>query len=80
MAVVEKVKYMADKCKKRPIVIKDQPLEWGFVVNRINARVREEARKIVDEGVANEEEVDMLLKDCFRWPVGVFEMFKQLKF
>jgi len=79
-ATIDRVKKLAEQCRKRPIVIKDQPLCWGFVTNRINLKVREEANKIVDEGVATKEQVDMLMKDCFRWPMGIFEMYEELKF
>jgi 3-hydroxyacyl-CoA dehydrogenase len=77
-AAVEQVVQLARRCGKNPHVIKDQPLEWGFVVNRIMLKVRKEAQKIVDEGVATPEQVDALMKDCFRWPVGIFEALRQL--
>jgi 3-hydroxyacyl-CoA dehydrogenase len=70
------VSEVARACGKNPIAVNDQPETWGFVVNRINAAVRREARQIVDEGVASEEQVDQLMKDCFRWPMGPFEMLK----
>lgn len=70
------VSEVARKCGKNPIAVNDQPEIWGFVVNRINAAVRSEARRIVDEGVAGEDQVDQLMKDCFRWPMGPFEMLK----
>lgn len=76
---VDTVVQLAQRCGKHPHVIKDQPLEWGFVTNRIMLKVRQEARKIVDEGVATPEQVDALMKDCFRWPVGIFEALNTLK-
>jgi 3-hydroxyacyl-CoA dehydrogenase len=76
--VVEQVVELAKRCGKRPHVINDQPLEWGFVANRIMLKVRQEADKIVREGVATPEQVDALMKDCFRWPVGIYEALKQL--
>ena len=33
-----------------------------------------EANKVVDEGIATREQVDPLMIDCFRWPVGPFGM------
>ena len=33
-----------------------------------------EANRCVDEGIATREQVDMLMVDCFRWPVGPFGM------
>lgn len=70
----ETISALARRCGKNPIVIKDQPEEWGFVANRINRAVRIEARRVVEEGVATEDQVDTIMKDCFRWPMGPFEM------
>ncbi len=69
-AVVETAK----RCGKHPEVINDQPLAWGFVANRIFSAAMREAREIVAEGVATPEQVDRLMKDCYRWPAGPFEM------
>jgi len=66
---------LARRCNKNPIVVKDQPEQWGYVANRINAAVRRESRRVVDEGICTEEEVDQLMKDCFRWPMGPFELW-----
>jgi 3-hydroxybutyryl-CoA dehydrogenase/3-hydroxyacyl-CoA dehydrogenase len=35
-----------------------------------------EARQVVSEGVAEPDEVDRLLIDCYRWPSGPFAMVK----
>jgi 3-hydroxyacyl-CoA dehydrogenase len=69
------VSELARRCAKNPVVVKDQPEQWGYVANRINAAVRRESRRVVDEGICTEEEVDMLMKDCFRWPMGPFELW-----
>ncbi|MHB8507889.1 MAG: 3-hydroxyacyl-CoA dehydrogenase family protein [Candidatus Dormibacteria bacterium] len=63
----------ATRCGKNPEVIRDQPLVWGFVANRIMLQVRREALRIIAEGVATEEQVDQIMKDCFRWPLGPCE-------
>jgi 3-hydroxyacyl-CoA dehydrogenase len=65
---------LARRCRKNPITVHDQPHEWGYVANRINAAARREAARIVEEGVATPDQVDQLVKDCFRWPMGPFEM------
>jgi len=62
------------RCGKNPTVINDDTRHWGFVANRILMVVVREARLIVTEGIATPEQVDTLVKDCFRWPVGPFEM------
>lgn len=65
---------VAARCGKNPTVITDDTRHWGFVANRIMAVMVREARQIVAEGIATPEQVDTLVKDCFRWPVGPFEM------
>jgi 3-hydroxybutyryl-CoA dehydrogenase len=65
---------LAARCGKNPVVVRDQPHAWGYVANRIQAATRLEAARIVAEGVASPEQVDQLVKDCFRWPMGPFEM------
>ena len=71
---VDTVAAVARACGKNPIVVRDEPRAWGFVVNRVNAAVLREAQAIVDDGVATREQVDALVKDCLRWPMGPFEM------
>jgi 3-hydroxybutyryl-CoA dehydrogenase len=73
-AALQQVTQAALACGKNPVVVRDQPRTWGYVPNRINAAVRAEAAKIVEEGVATKEQVDTLVKDCFRWPMGPFEL------
>lgn len=69
-AVVE----AARRCGKSPQVVNDAPLSWGFVSNRLFAALCGEADRIVAEGVATPEQVDAIMRDCFRWPVGPFEL------
>ena len=75
-AVAAAVVAVAQRCGKNPIVVKDQPLAWGFVANRIYGAMLREAARVVDEGVATHEQVNQLMVDCFRWPVGPFAMVK----
>lgn len=70
---VDLVAGMARRCGKNPVVVHDNPTRWGYVANRISARVRAEADEIVREGVASSEQVDTLMRDAFRWPLGPFE-------
>src|SRR6185436_13052138 len=45
-ATVAAVKDAAARCGKNPIVVKDNPMEWGFVANRVYfAMVAEADRK-----------------------------------
>lgn len=71
-AVVE----AASRCGKHPVVVKDNPMAWGFVANRIYAAMLREAARVVEEGVATHEQVNQLMVDCYRWPVGPFAMVK----
>jgi 3-hydroxyacyl-CoA dehydrogenase len=73
-AALTTVTELAARCGKNPVVVRDQPEAWGYVANRIQAATRREAALIVAEGVATPDQVDQLVKDCFRWPMGPFEM------
>jgi len=74
--VRERVCEVATRCGKHPVVVKDQPLAWGFVANRVYGAMLREAARVVEEGVATHEQVNQLMVDCFRWPVGPFAMVK----
>lgn len=67
---------VAEACGKHPVVVKDNPMAWGFVANRVYGAMLREAARVVDEGVASHEEVNQLMVDCFGWPVGPFAMVK----
>lgn len=71
---VAAVREVASACGKNPIVIKDTPMAWGFVTNRVYFAMVAEAQKVVNEGIATTGEVDQLMMDCFRWPTGPFGM------
>jgi 3-hydroxybutyryl-CoA dehydrogenase len=71
---VAAVKDVATKCGKNPVVVKDTPMAWGFVANRVYFAMVAEARKVVNEGIAGADDVDQLMMDCFRWPTGPFGM------
>ena len=66
---------LAVECGKNPVVITDAPSgTWGFVANRVYGAMLREANAVLEEGIATREQVDMLMVDCFRWPVGPFGM------
>jgi 3-hydroxyacyl-CoA dehydrogenase len=74
-ATVQTVVDVATACGKNPVVITDAPSgAWGFVANRVYGAMIQEANRCVDEGMATREQVDELMVDCFRWPVGPFGM------
>jgi 3-hydroxyacyl-CoA dehydrogenase len=75
-ATVGAVRDVAAACGKNPIVVRDTPMAWGFVTNRVYFAMVAEAQKVVNEGIATANEVDQLMMDCFRWPAGPFGMVK----
>jgi 3-hydroxyacyl-CoA dehydrogenase len=74
--VTARVREAAAACGKNPVVVKDNPTAWGFVANRIYFAMIREALRVVEEGVATPEQVNQLMVDCFRWPVGPLAMVK----
>ncbi len=78
--VAERVCSFAAACGKNPEKIQDNPFAWGFVANRIFDAAHKEALRVVEEGVATAEQVDRILKDSYRWPVGPLEMRSQSSF
>jgi 3-hydroxyacyl-CoA dehydrogenase len=73
-ATIATVTDAATRCGKHPVVVKDNPMQWGFVANRVYFAMVREAQRVVDEGIAAASEVDQLMIDCFRWPSGPFGM------
>jgi len=73
-ATIATVTAAATRYGKHPVVVKDNPMEWGFVANRVYFAMVREAQRVVDEGIATRAEVDQLMVDCFRWPSGPFGM------
>jgi 3-hydroxyacyl-CoA dehydrogenase len=74
-ATVATIVELATACGKNPVVITDSPNgTWGFVANRVYMAMIKEANACIDEGIATREQVDALMVDCFRWPVGPFGM------
>ncbi|HEY8217648.1 MAG TPA: 3-hydroxyacyl-CoA dehydrogenase family protein [Acidimicrobiia bacterium] len=73
---VDAVCGVARRCGKNPIVVNDAPMAWGFVANRIYFAAVAEARRVVADGVADRDEVDQLMMDCFGWPTGPFGMVR----
>jgi 3-hydroxybutyryl-CoA dehydrogenase len=65
---------LARQAGKNPVVVKDAPMSWGYVANRVYAAMIREADRVASEGVASREEIDQLMMDCFRWPAGPFGM------
>jgi len=63
---------LAKKMGKTPVEVKkDTP---GFIVNRIMIPHFLEAIKIVEEGIATVEDVDIAVKNGLNYPLGPFEL------
>ena len=71
---VDTVVSLAKSAGKNPIVINDNDSNWGYVTNRVYFAMVKEASAVVEEGIADREQVDQLMTDCFRWPSGPFGM------
>ncbi|WP_433413165.1 3-hydroxyacyl-CoA dehydrogenase family protein [Microtetraspora malaysiensis] len=75
-ATVDAVVQVATACGKNPVVVKENPFVWGFVGNRLLTAMVREAQRVVDEGLASKEQVDQIVVDGYRWPVGPFAMME----
>ena len=71
---VDTIVRLAGGAGKNPVVVKDAPTSWGYVANRVYFAMVREAQRVVQEGVADRDQVDQLMVDCFRWPTGPFGM------
>jgi len=69
---VEKVRALITSFGKQPVVLKkDVP---GFVANRFLMPMLIEAARLLEEGVASKEEIDLLVKNGIGFPIGPFEL------
>jgi len=65
------IKELAEKFGKVPVYVKDGP---GFLVNRVNAALRNEVYRCLAEGVATIEDIDKAMKFGLNHPMGPFEL------
>ena len=69
---VERVKTFVISLGKRPIVVDgDAP---GFVANRFLMPMLLEACRLLENGVANKQDIDLLVKQGVGFPIGPFEL------
>jgi 3-hydroxybutyryl-CoA dehydrogenase len=71
-AVVAEVVEVAEKAGRAVCMVKDQPGTYGFILNRVFAAAYREAKKIVDDGLASEEDVDKAMITGRNWPAAFF--------
>ena len=70
-ATVQVIKELTDRIGKVGVFVKDGP---GFLVNRVNAALRNEVYNCLAEGVATIEDIDKALKFGLGHPMGPFEL------
>jgi len=61
----------ADRIGKRAIVVKDWP---GFATSRLGVALGAEAIRMLEEGVASAEDIDLAMKLGYRHPMGPLEL------
>ena len=59
---------------KETVRVKDAPGAYGFVANRIYFAAVAEARRVLEEGIASEEDINKAMRFGFNWPAGPLEM------
>nr|WP_026174119.1 3-hydroxyacyl-CoA dehydrogenase NAD-binding domain-containing protein [Effusibacillus pohliae] len=70
-ATVETLSRLAVDMGKHPVKCKDTP---GFIVNRVARPYYNEALRILGDGVASVEQIDRIMKQAGKFPMGPFEL------
>jgi 3-hydroxybutyryl-CoA dehydrogenase len=70
-ATVQAIKELTERIGKVGVFVKDGP---GFLVNRVNAALRNEVYNCLAEGVATIEDIDKAMKFGLGHPMGPFEL------
>jgi len=73
---VEALEGVCQRIGKVSIRVKDAPGRYGFVANRIYFAAVREAQKVLEEGVANVEDINKAMVHGFNWPVGPLAMIE----
>jgi 3-hydroxybutyryl-CoA dehydrogenase len=68
---VEKVREIAIKLGKTPVVCKDIP---GFISNRVWILSILEGIRLYEQGIASAKDIDNVMKLGFNWPMGPLEL------
>ena len=63
---------VAEKTRRDVSMCKDMPGTRGFILNRIFGVAREEARKLIEDGIATEEDIDKAMITGRNWPAAFF--------
>jgi len=73
---VQAMEGLCERTGKVSIRVKDAPGRYGFVANRIYFAAVREAQKVLEEGVANVEDINKAMVYGFNWPVGPLAMIE----
>src|SRR4030042_5451427 len=65
---------VCEKAGKVSIRVKDAVGAYGFVANPIYSAAVAEARKVLEQGIASEEDINKAMVYGFNWPVGPLAM------
>src|SRR3990170_5090805 len=71
---VRLIEELGARMGKETVRVKDAPGAYGFVANRIYFAAVAEARKVLAEGIATEDDINLAMRIGFNWPVGPLEM------
>jgi 3-hydroxybutyryl-CoA dehydrogenase len=71
---IQLIEDLAKSLGKTSVRVKDVPGDTGFIGNRVFGAARQEAMKIVEEGIASPEDVDTAMMLGFNWPAGPLGM------
>ncbi len=71
---IQLIEALCDKFGKTHVRVKDVPGDTGFVGNRVFRAARNEARKIVEDGICTAEGVDTIMMGGYNWPAGPIGM------
>jgi len=69
---IDTARGVAEKAGRSVSMVKDAPGTYGFILNRVFAAAYLEAKKIVDDGLATEEDVDKAMITGRNWPAAFF--------
>lgn len=69
---IDTLKAVAEKARKVVPLVKDMPGTYGFIVNRVFAAARREADKLVEDGIATKEDIDLAMINGRNWPSGFY--------
>ena len=71
---VKLIEDLAARMGKETVRVKDAPGAYGFIANRVYFAAVAEARKILQDGLASEDDINKAMRIGFNWPVGPLEM------